>query len=309
MAENNIGAIQVLINTNKEKRRANREMAYELGMELLFNTKALLDALKKKFGPAHLRYKTIADELAGEIMQCGIDYFKAKKDNSGFSESNSLEILNSAKEIGTNSQIIDRIEDNILGIADWVKNQATHESQLKIYDFNKIMLKTAFSFMTCDGNIAPNEIALIQEISEKEDWFGDIDINIELDFLIEVINSMGMGFLKDYLKVLKKAEFNSKQELQLVEVAVKTLYADGKVDYNEIKFFRIFRSMLDVSDDQIRTEFPTLSEEFLESDIFSNAYLGQLFDDYFEKIEIPIFEKLGGKDHIIYVDPEKYRKS
>lgn len=161
--------------------------------------------------------------------------------------------------------------------------------------------------MTCDGHIAPNEVALIRKMAEEEAVFGDIDIDTELDFLIEVINSMGMGFLKDYFKVLKNARLQQEQELKLIEIAMNTLYADGKVDYNEVKFFRIFRSLLSVSDRQIIDQNPNLPEEFLESDIFSHAYLGQLFDDYFEKADIPIFDKLSSQRRTPYVDPEKYK--
>lgn len=307
MAETLTRSIESQIEHTKSERRKNRLNAYELGTELLFKSKKDLDELKGMIGAEDVRYQSIANQLAAEVLQCGIDYFKAMKDNSDFSEASSLEILNSAKEISTDAQIQKRIQDNIEGIGDWVSNQALRDSQNNIYDFNKILLKTAFSFMTCDGHIAPNEVALIRKMAEEDHAFGEIDIDTELDFLIEVINTMGMGFLKDYFKVLKNAQLKQEQELKLVEMAINTLYADGKVDYNEVKFFRIFRSLLSVTDKQITDLNPHLSEEFIESDIFSHSYLGQLFDDYFEKAEIPTFEKLSEQKRTDYVDPEKYK--
>ncbi|MEO9805709.1 MAG: hypothetical protein ABJF04_20795 [Reichenbachiella sp.] len=308
MAENLTRSIESKVEHTKSERRKNRLNAYELGTELLFKTKKELDSLQGMIGAQDPRYQSVCNLLATEVLQCGIDYFKAIKDNSDFSEANSLEILNSAKEISADAQIQKRIEDNVEGIRDWVSNQALRDSQNNIYDFNKILLKTAFSFMTCDGHIAPNEVALIRKMAEEDKAFGDIDIDTELDFLIEVINTMGMGFLKDYLKVLKNAGLKQEQELKLIDMAVKTLYADGKVDYNEVKFFRIFRSLLSVSDKQIETQNPHLPDQFLESDIFSHAYLGQLFDDYFEKVEIPTFEKVSEQKRTAYVDPEKYKE-
>lgn len=307
MAETLTRSIESQIEHTKSERRKNRLNAYELGTALLFKSKKDLDELKGMIGAEDVRYQSIANLLAAEVLQCGIDYFKAMKDNSDFSEASSLEILNSAKEISTDAQIQKRIQDNIEGIGDWVSNQALRDSQNNIYDFNKILLKTAFSFMTCDGHIAPNEVALIRKMAEEDHAFGDIDIDTELDFLIEVINTMGMGFLKDYFKVLKNAELKQEQELKLVDMAINTLYADGKVDYNEVKFFRIFRSLLSVTDKQITDLNPNLPEEFIESDIFSHSYLGQLFDDYFEKAEIPTFEKLSDQKKTAYVDPEKYK--
>lgn len=307
MAETLTRSIESQIEHTKSERRNNRLNAYELGTELLFKSKKDLDELKKLVGPEDVRFQSIANLLAAEVMQCGIDYFKAMKDNSDFSEASSLEILNSAKEISTDTQIQKRIQDNIEGIGDWVSNQALRDSQNNIYDFNKVLLKTAFSFMTCDGHIAPNEVALIRKMAEEDHAFGDIDIDTELDFLIEVINTMGMGFLKDYFKVLKNAQLKQEQELKLVDMAINTLYADGKVDYNEVRFFRIFRSLLSVTDKQIVDLNPNLPDEFLESDIFSHSYLAQLFDDYFEKAEIPTFEKVSEQKRTAYVDPEQYK--
>ena len=292
MAERLFEAIESKIETNRVKRHENRDRSYELGMELLFSTKKDLDELKSLLGESDARYMLISDQLAKEVLQCGIDYFKAMRDNSRFSESNSLEILNSAMDISNNAQTISRINDNIEGIHDWVKTQAQKDNRHMHHDFNKILLKTAFSFMTCDGHIDPNEVALIKKMAEKDQRFGDIKINEELNTLIEGINAWGIGFLKEYIKILRNAKFSHEQELDLCDMAIKTLYADGRVDYNEIKFFRIFRSLLDVTDAQIREKCPDLSEEFFESDIFPHSYLKLLFEDYFDKIELPQFEKL-----------------
>ncbi len=292
MSNKIIQSIESEIANTRLKRNENKLDSYELGTELLFKTKKELDQLKSQVGTNDAKYMLIADQLAREVLQCGIDYFKAMKDNSKFSEANSLEILNSARLLTNNVQTISRIDDNIEGIHDWVKAQAHHDSLNKIYDFNRILLKTAFSFMTCDGHIDTNEVALIKKMAEEEELFGEINIKEELDAFIKGINVMGISYLKDYISILKSSKFTPSQELALVEMAVKTLYADGKVDYNEIRFFRIFRSMLGISDSLIRKQCPELTDEFFESDIFTHSFLRQLFDDYFDKIEMPLFERL-----------------
>ncbi|MFY0627775.1 MAG: TerB family tellurite resistance protein [Reichenbachiella sp.] len=292
MADKVIHQIESDIDSTKKKRNENKLDAYELGMELLFNTKKSLEYLESTLGINDARYMLVSDNLAQEALQCGIDYFKAMKDNSRFSESNALEILNTAKIISNNVQTISRIEDNIEGIHDWVKAQIQHDSHNKIYDFNIILLKTAFSFMTCDGDIDPNEVALIKKMAKEEAVFGQIDIDEELDNFIRGINSMGISYLKNYISIVKNTEFTPDQELSLVDMAVNTLYADGRVDYNEIRFFRIFRSLLGVSDALIKKKCPQLTDEFFESDIFSHSFLKQLFDDYFDKIEMPLFDNL-----------------
>ncbi|PIB36567.1 hypothetical protein BFP72_14740 [Reichenbachiella sp. 5M10] len=292
------------IATAKQKRKTDALSAYETGMELMFNSKPKYDSLKEEFGEGEPEFRVLANDLATEVLQCGIDYFKAAQRSTGFTGENALEILRSANELALDIQIKSRIEDNIQGVKDWVENQTLQESQNRIYNFPSIALKTAFSFMTCDGHIDENEIALIRKVASESELFGHINVDQELEFLIEVINQMGMGFLKDYFKVLKNANISEEQELILVQIAMDTLNADAKVDYNEVKFFRIFRTLLTVSDDQIRAKVPSINDEFLETDIFSKSYLDQLFDDYFEHASIPEFSKMSLRDRSKYVKPK-----
>lgn len=292
------------ISTAKKKRKEDALTAYEVGMQLIFQAKPKYDALKEAFGETEPEFRVLANDLATEVLQCGIDYFKAVQNNSNFSGENALEILRSANEFALDMQVKSRIEDNVQGVKDWVSNQAMRESQNRIYNFPSIAFKTAFSFMTCDGHIDKNEIALIRKLAAESELFGNINVDEELEFLIEVINRLGMGFLKDYFKVLKNATLTEEQELTLVEVAMDTLNADARIDYNEIKFFRIFRTLLTISDDQIRNRVPSISEQFLETDIFSKAYLDQLFDDYFENASIPVFSKMMLDAKVKYVNPD-----
>ncbi|MGL1885709.1 MAG: TerB family tellurite resistance protein [Reichenbachiella sp.] len=295
------------IDDTKSKRKADASKAYDFGMELLFNSKTKFEELSKELDDADPQYAVISDLLAAEILQCGIDYFKAANQSTDFTGANALEILRSAKEIARNTEMSRRIDENIQGVDDWVNNQYLKDSQERIYNFPSIALKTAFSFMTCDGHIDANEIALIRKMALESELFGNINVEQELEFLIEVINKLGMGFLKDYFKLLQNANLSEEQELILVEVAIETLSADSKIDYNEIKFFRIFRTMLHVNDDQIREKVPSIGEAFLETDIFSKSYLDQLFDDYFQHASIPVFSKMLLKHQQEYVIPAEYK--
>lgn len=277
------------VDSTKEARFKNRSNSYELGMKLLFQTKKDLDNLETEIGSKDDVFKNTADKLASEVMQCGIDYFLSSNDKRSFSENSALEMLNSAKKISENKEIVSRINDNIEGIHDWVKTHEYRFNQNRQYNFDKILLNTAFSFMTCDGHIDKNEIQLIKQMATKDNLFGDVDINEELTDLINGINSMGLEFLKDYFKVLENANFNHEQEVRLVDLALRTMGADGKTHYYELKFFKIFRTMLRLTDAEIRAGWPKIADELLERDIFSHAYLSQLFNDYFAKVELPAF--------------------
>jgi len=155
-------------------------------------------------------------------------------------------------------------------------------------DYNSLLLKTAFACMACDGDIATEEVQLIKDYAKSSESFGDIDIDKKLNELVNEINQNGKRFLKDYLTDVYEATLSVEQELQLLTVAVQMILADKVIEYNEIKFFKVIRSNLKVaSNETILQKVEGVTEDFLAEDIKAD-YL-QLFDDYFENIELPHF--------------------
>jgi len=154
--------------------------------------------------------------------------------------------------------------------------------------FNKLLLKTAFSCMACDGDIDKRELVLIKKIHQDTKIFGEIDINQELENLLLEINRDGHKFLKSYFNDLSSSELNEQDELKLIEVAIDTIKADDKVEYSEIKFFKVIRSKLKIHNDQILAIHPDF-EEYLEQDIISESYLRRLQDDLFDTQVLPQF--------------------
>lgn len=147
--------------------------------------------------------------------------------------------------------------------------------------FNKLLLKTAFSCMACDGDIDKREVKLIKQLQQERKIFGEIDINAELDTLLLAINKDGQQFLKDYFNELTTTELTEANELKLIEVAIDTIKADDKVEYSEIKFFKVIRSKLKIDNEPILEKHPDF-EEYLEQDIISESYLARLKDDFFD---------------------------
>lgn len=173
---------------------------------------------------------------------------------------------------------------------------------METLQFNKLLLKTAFSCMACDGDIDKREIKLIKRLHKDNKTFGEIDINTELDTLLLAINKDGHQFLKNYFNELANAELAETDELKLIEVAIETIKADDKVEYSEIKFFKVIRSKLKIANELILEKHPDF-EDYLEQDIISDSYLSKLQDDFFDthisnkfelasKIDDSIFDNL-----------------
>ncbi|WP_347174266.1 hypothetical protein [Polaribacter uvawellassae] len=152
---------------------------------------------------------------------------------------------------------------------------------MEALQFNKLLLKTAFSCMACDGDIDKREIKLIKRLHKEKKTFGDLDVNAEMDNLLITINKDGHQFMRDYFDELTSSELSEVNELNLIEVAIDTIKADEKVEYSEIKFFKVIRSKLKIDNDPILKKHPDF-EDYLEQDIITDSYLSRLQDDFFD---------------------------
>ncbi|MFV0553412.1 MAG: TerB family tellurite resistance protein [Mangrovibacterium sp.] len=149
--------------------------------------------------------------------------------------------------------------------------------------FNKLLLRTAFASMACDGEIEKREVKLIRKLHTENKTFGDVNIDEELDKLLAEINKDGQQFLKDFFSKLKRAELTESDELNLIEVAIEIIKADDKIEYNEIKFFKVIRSNLKINNDSILEIYPEL-ENYLEQDVISNSYMSRLQNDFLDTL-------------------------
>lgn len=130
----------------------------------------------------------------------------------------------------------------------------------------ELFLKTAFSCMACDGEIANEEINLVKSLAEKTTLFEGIDVENVLNSFIQEINKKGKLFLVDYLADIKATEFAKEEKLALLDLAFKTINSDNIIEYSEVKFFKKIRTRLDITDDEILELYPEM-EDFIQPDI------------------------------------------
>lgn len=158
-------------------------------------------------------------------------------------------------------------------------------------EMNELLLRTAFACMSCDGEIAPEEVDGIKRLHKEKHLFGDVDIEQKLDELVKEINTKGKRFLKQYLNSVGELDLSEDNELKIAQTAVETIWLDKIVQYSEIKFFKLLRSKFkNVSDDTLLEKVEGIDESFLAPDIRDDY--SQLFDEYFDNIELPKFDNL-----------------
>ena len=156
--------------------------------------------------------------------------------------------------------------------------------------FEDLKLRTAFACMCCDGDIAPEEVALIRVIAHSLALFANGGIDERLHELLAEINEKGTLFLKEFLKDIASESLTADEELALLSIAVKTIQADNRIEYSEIKFFKALRANMKVVDDEtILSHVEGIEDYYLSQDIRVEQW--QLFENYLESVNLQPFPK------------------
>ncbi len=110
-----IEQIEQKIEIAKNKRKSIKANGAKAGLELYKSTKDNLDQLKRIIGLNEIKYISIADKVANEILQCSIDYFNDAQENDSKVDflANSMKLSLLAKELAIGSLTKERIKESI----------------------------------------------------------------------------------------------------------------------------------------------------------------------------------------------------
>ena len=138
--------------------------------------------------------------------------------------------------------------------------------------------------MACDGEIADEEVALLNKLALTEQVFGDLDIQMSINNYIESINKLGKVFLEEYLEDVRNACLDDSSSLKLVKIAIDTIEADNQVEYSEVSFFKRIRKQLSIKDEVILEAIPD-KEDYLLPDVETEDIFDWSFS--FQSIQLP----------------------
>lgn len=139
-ALNLISKIEKEIELAKSKRKQNKADGLQIGKELIRKTAVGLSYIKSVFGTDNLKFTTISDKVAEEILQCGIDYFKHFK-NTDFDPSvETMDLLEKAHDLAIGNIVIQRCEDNIEQLEEWIDEKPNRDKLESIeVDLNSLI--------------------------------------------------------------------------------------------------------------------------------------------------------------------------
>ncbi len=122
-------------------------------------------------------------------------------------------------------------------------------------EFQKLLLETVICSIACDGDIDDREIAELHKMINHAQYFKGLEVDDFLDEMIQAVKSDGRTFLGDYFKQLKEIELSPMQELLVLEVVLRIIQADERIDDNETAFLKLVRSNFNVHDEIIHQRF------------------------------------------------------
>lgn len=205
--EEPIHKIESQIESTKNKRKTNKSGAYELGLKLFVNCKDELATLKALLGTSDLKYKMIADNLAKEVMQCGIDYFQEWKESKNPSEEG-LKLLKYAQSIAVGSQTKDRIKENIEGMQEWAET-APIKDDLNFITNKLKNFQNAVDSIENAKSLVSNCKSKLQNIKNILGSTDELYLNVSsavvsnaLGMIIEVVNEAQSGLEYNRAKLL-----------------------------------------------------------------------------------------------------------
>lgn len=222
--------IESQIESCKKKRKADKGRAYEFGLKLFTNTKDDLSLLKSLLGTSDLKYKAVADQLANEIMQCGIDYFNESQENDSgenYLES-SQKLTKLADSIAVGKLTKDRAKDSLATLAD-MKDREVNQA---IAILNSIKLAYEKAISEIDAQVSAMRMTMSYNQSINYSKVDKMKANcLNWDKVVEVV---GNGISINDVEVIQRCSNQSKvaEYKSLVDFLLGKL---GPIQINQVK--------------------------------------------------------------------------
>jgi hypothetical protein len=222
--------IETQIESCKKKRKADKGSAYEFGLRLFTNTKDDLSLLKSLLGTSDLKYKAVADQLANEIMQCGIDYFNESQEND--SSENYLEsaqkLTKLADSIAVGKLAKDRAKDSLETLAD-MKDREVNQA---IAILNSIKLAYEKAISEIDAQVSAMRMTMPYNQSINYSKVDKMKANcLNWDKVVEVVSN---GISVNDVEAIQRCSNQSKvsEYKSLVDFLLGKL---GPIQINQVK--------------------------------------------------------------------------
>lgn len=196
-----IEQLERLIEDSKTKRKANKANAINYGNSLYKQTIQNIKQLKSILGDSDIKFSSVSDKVAEQLLQCGIDYFKYYRDSNTDPSSATMELFQKAKTIALGSVVRQRIQENTESLQEWINDKPEREKQKEIEDDLLFVTSKLERFQNLSDTVSnakdlvdsckPRLISIKNILGSSDDFYlkisGAVATNA-LGMLISVIN-------------------------------------------------------------------------------------------------------------------------
>jgi tetratricopeptide (TPR) repeat protein len=316
--EEPIHNIESQISSSKNKRKNNKIDAYQSGLNLAANCKDDLETLQSLLGITDLKYKTIADQLANEIMQCGIDYFNESLEND--SSDNYLEqaqkLTKIADRIAIGKLTKDRAKDSLASLADMKDREINQAiavlSSIKLaYDkaISEIDAQVSSMSMTMSYNQTINYSKVDKMKASCLDWSKVTDIisdGISVNNIVTIQSCANQSKVSEY-KNLVDFLFSKLGPFQINQIKYICYWKDIRASQAKSTAKKVGSTISSATDSAcyIATmaygdyDHPQVMElRSFRDDFLSKTIVGRRFIKFYYKYSPSLVEKLKNKQSI-----------
>ena len=172
----------------------------EAGRTLMRSTKDMLSDLRRLLSVSDIQYEVIADKLAQEILQCGIDYYNNTNDDDA--PHNAMILQKYALSVAVGNLVKNRCKENVdtlekVGPEYAVRNEITFLMNIikelrgeECHDkYSRIMFKIGRSISDVQG-LVEKSIPYINRMKEKLGFSNDLYIKVASAVVSAAVNSI-----------------------------------------------------------------------------------------------------------------------
>lgn len=121
--------------------------------------------------------------------------------------------------------------------------------------FKRLLFDIACSAVACDGHIDDREIRELKYIDKSTTYFEDIDMSKKLNRFVDNFKNDPIDTINNIIEKLKETFLNPVEEMLVLEIVLRLVYADTKIDERETEFIQSIRGCLSLDDEMITQRF------------------------------------------------------
>lgn len=198
------------------------------GNSLVRNTKSALASLRMIMGSEDMQFQSISDNLAKQILQCGINYFNNTDDEDDVDKA--LKLQKYALNIAVGKLVKDRCKQNV-DILLKKKEQAAYASDLaaiasELKSFRSSLMPSISRVRSLVNNCKPHLDSLKQKTGSSNELYlqtSTVVANNALGMLIEVVNNAQDSSTVEYDVISGKL-------VNTIDSAIDAMSLIGKLD-------------------------------------------------------------------------------